>query len=128
MVHHTEWDRKMDKRGGYMQNDHDEMEQIIKEMAPGGAHYHPFKDGSVKTDSQIVHAGASAAVVHKGASYDPSLPSFYHGQWYQSSYSFFMGAVRGMSLILFVYFFMKILSMASKAMNKRTSRSKSRSR
>ena len=128
MVHHTEWDRKIDQRGGFMQKDHDEMEQIIKEMAPGGKHYHAFKDGSVKSDSQILHEGASASVVHRGKAYDHFLPSFYHGQWYQSSYSFMMSVMKVIMTILVLFIAMKFLMMATKPMVKRSSRSKSRSR
>ena len=128
MVHHTEWDRKMDQRGGYMQKDHDEMEQIIKEMAPGGKHYHAFKDGSVKTDSQILHDGASATVVHRGKDYDHSLPNFYHGKWYQSSDSFMMSVMKVFISILVIFLAMKLFMMAKKTMVKRSSRSKSKSR
>ena len=128
MVHHTEWDRKIDQRGGFMQKDHDEMEEIIKEMAPGGKHYHAFKDGSVKSDSQILNTGASASVVHRGKDYDHSLPSFYHGQWYQSSFSFMMSVIKVFMTILVVFIAVKFLMMATKPMVKRSSRSKSKSR
>lgn len=128
MVHHTEWDRQIDQRGGFMQKDHDEMEEIIKEMAPGGKHYHAFKDGSVKSDSQILHEGASATVVHRGKDYDHSLPSFYHGKWYQSSYSFMMGVIKVFFSILVIFIAMNFFMMATKPMVKRSSRSKSRSR
>ena len=128
MVHHTEWDRKIDQRGGLMQKDHDQMEEIIKEMAPGGKHYHAFKDGSVKYDSQILHEGASASVVHRGKAYDHSLTSFHHGKWYQSSYSFMLSVIKVFMSILVVFIAMKFFMMASKPMVKRSSRSKSRSR
>jgi hypothetical protein len=128
MVHHTEWDRKIDQRGGYMQKDHDEMEEIIREMAPGGKHHHAFKDGSVKSDSDILHKGASASVVHRGSDYDHSLPSFYHGKWYQSSDSFMMSALKAFLFIILTFIALKFFMMASKSMGKRSSRSKSRSR
>lgn len=127
MVHHTEWDRKIDQRGGYMQKDHDEMEEIIKEMAPEGKHYHAFKDGSVKSDSQIKHEGASATVVHRGKAYDHSLPSFYNGKWYQSSYSFMMSVLKVFLFIIITCIALKFFMMAAKPF-KRSSRSKSRSR
>ena len=132
MVHHSKWDRQKNYEGGYMQHDHDEMKEIIKEMAPGGKHYHAFKDGSVKTDAQILHSGASAEVVHAGKSYDPSLPSFYHGQWYKSSNTFLMSIIRVMLLIVIVFMFLKFVKMASRKMAsrkpKRSSRFKSKSR
>ena len=128
MVHHTEWDRKIDQRGGYMQKDHDEMEEIIKEMAPGGKHYHAFKDGSVKSDSQILHDGASATVMHRGVDYDHSLPSFYHGEWYQSSHSFMMSVLKVFLFIIVTFMAMKFLMMATKPTGKHSSRSKSRSK
>ena len=114
MVHHTEWDRKIDERGGYMQKDHDEMEEIIREMSPGGKHYHAFTDGSVKTDAQIVKTGATSEVVHRGAPYDHSLPSFYHGSWYQNSNYFFKGFLEVMSLVLIVFMLVKLMGMSSK--------------
>lgn len=128
MVHHTEWDRKIDQRGGLMQKDHDEMEEIIKEMAPGGNHDHAFKYGSVKSDSQILHEGASASVVHRGKAYDHSLPSLYHGEWYQSSYSFMLSVIKVCMSILVVFIAMKFFMMVTKPMVKRSSKSKSRSR
>lgn len=128
MVHHTEWDRKIDQRGGYMQQDHDEMEDIIKEMAPGGKHYHAFKDGSVKNDSQILHEGVSATVVHRGKDYDHSLPSFYHGKWYQSSDSFMISVIKVFAFLLIVSVALRFLVIVTKPRGKRSSRSKSRSR
>lgn len=133
MVHHTEWDRKVG-----MQGDNDEMDEIIKEMAPGGSHYHAFKDGSVKSDAQILHDGVSTKVVHKGAAYDHSLPSLYHGKWYDSDSfrkvfsseksepSFFMSVIRVMSLLLVLFICIKILGMVMKAM--KIPKSKSRSK
>jgi hypothetical protein len=128
MVHHTECDRKIDQRGGYMQKDQNEIEEIIKEMAPGGSHYHAFKDGSVKSDSQILHDGASATVVHRGADYDHSLPSFYHGKWYQSYHSFMMSVLKVFLLIIVTFMAMKFLMMTTKPLGKRSSRSKPRYR
>lgn len=119
MVHHTEWDRKIDQRGGYMQKDHDEMEEIIKEMAPEGKHYHAFKDGSVKSDSQTKHEGASATVVHRGKDYDHC--------WYQSSHSFMMSVLKVFLFIIITCIALKFFMMAAKPF-KRSSRSKSRSR
>ena len=131
MVHHTEWDRKTDQRGGYMQKDHDEMEEIIREMSPGGKHYHAFQDGSVKTDAQIKHEGSSSQVVHRGKSYDHSLPSLYHGKWYPSSQvsnqsSFFMTMVDLIIFIIFVFCFLKIAKMVWKTKSKSKSKSKSK--
>ena len=129
MVHHTEWDRKKNQQGGYMQKDHDEMEDIIREMSPGGKHYHAFKDGSIRTDAQIVHSGASSEVVHKGKPYNPSLPSFYHGRWYQSSYPFLMSMFSIMFFILILSCIIHFFRMARRSITrKRSSRSKSRSR
>ena len=128
MVHHTEWDRKTDQRGAYMQKDHDEMEEIIKEMAPGGKNYHSFNDGSIKSDSRILHEGASAIVDHRGKDYDHSLPSFYHGQWYQSSNSFRMSVLTVCFVIVMTYLARKSYMMPTKPVGKRSSRSKSRSR
>jgi hypothetical protein len=128
MVHHTEWDRKIDQRGGYMQKDHDEMEDIIKEMAPGGKHYHAFKYGSVKSDDQILQNGASATVVHRGVYYDNSLPSLYNGKWYQSSHSFMMSVLKVFLFIILTFIALKFLIMATKLTGKRSSRSKSRYR
>ena len=47
------------------------MDDIIREMAPGGTHHRAFHGG----DSR------SSEVVHKGAPYDRSLPSLYNGVW-----------------------------------------------
>ena len=131
MVHHTEWDGKLDQ-SGYMQKDHNEMEEIIKEMAPGGNHYHAFKDGSLKSDSQILHDGASATVVHRGKDYNNSLPNFYHGKLYQSSHSLMMSVLKVFLtfIVTFIVTFiaLKCFMMVSKLIGKRSSRSKSRSR
>lgn len=127
-MHHTDWDRMTNQRYGYMQKDHDEMEEIIKEMASGGKHYHAFKDGSVKSDSKILHEGASASLVHKGKDYDHSLPSFYHGKWYRSSDSFMMKILKVILFIILTFIALKFFMMASKSMGKRSSRSKSRSK
>lgn len=116
MVHHTEWDRRANQRGGFMQKDHNEMEQIIKEMAPGGKHHHPFKDGSVKTDSQIHHEGSETRVAYRGVDYDHSLPSLYRGQWYQSSYSLFTTAVKIILFILIAFCLMQLVRLAAKNM------------
>ena len=126
MVHHTEWDRKIDQQGGYMQKDHNEMEKIIKEMAPGGKHYHAFKDGSVKTDAQILSAGSSHTV-HKGAPYDSSLPSFNHGQWYHSTHSTFINIMFFIVLFVVVVMVLKAVRMA-KRHKRKSSRSRSKSR
>lgn len=129
MVHHTEWDRRKDQQGGFMQKDHDEMEEIIKEMAPGGKHYHAFKDGSLKSDSQILHEGALESVAHRGKAYDHNLPSFSHGKWYKSSDSFILSVIKVFMSILLVFIAIKFFMMATKPMRvKRSSRSKSRSR
>jgi len=94
-----------------MQKDHDEMEEIIKEMAPGGKHYHAFKDGSLKSDSQILHEGASER------------------KWYKSSDSFMLSVIKVFMSILVVFIAIKFFMMATKPMRvKRSSRSKSRSR
>ena len=130
MVHHTEWDREQDKRHGLMQSDHDEMEQIIKEMGPGGKHYHAFKDGSVKSDSQIMAKGASGTVVHRGKDYDHSLPSLYHGKWHKPSNASLsmMSFVRLLLLIACGFFAIKLITMAAKSMTVKRPRSRSRSR
>jgi len=106
MVHHTEWDRKVDQRGGYMQKDHDEMEEIIKEIAPVGKHYPAFKHGSAKYDSHC-------------------SPSFYH-RGYQSSHSM-ISVLKVFLFIILTCITLKFFMMASKPMGKRSSRSKSRS-
>ena len=131
MVHHTEWDRELDKQHGLMQSDHDDMEQIIKEMGPGGKHYHAFKDGSVKSDSQIMAEGTSATVVNRGKDYDHSLPSLYHGKWHKPSNSSLsiMSFIRLLMLIAVGFFAIKLISLAAKSMDtKRPRRSRSRSR
>lgn len=128
MVHHTEWDRERDKQGGFMQGDHDTMEQIIKEMAPGGKHYHAFKDGSVKSDKVILAEGAGAKVVHTGKDYDHSLPSWYHGEWYTSSHLLLMSFVRLFMFILFGFVGIKLISMASKSIQLKRSKSKAKSK
>ena len=109
MVHHNEWDRAMNHSSGYMQKDKNEMEEIIKEMSPGGKHYHPFNDGNVLTDSQILRNGASSETVHKGAPYDRSLPSFYHGHWYKSSHSALMSITKVMAFIVVVFVALKFV-------------------
>lgn len=133
MVHHNEWDRKLNEKNGYMQKDHDEMEEIVKEMAPGGNHYHAFKDGSVgsvKSDSNNLNERTS---VHRGKYYDHSLPSFYHGKWSnpnpnQSSDSVMMSVIKVFAFLLVASFALKCLMMVTKSSKKRSSRSKSRSR
>ena len=124
MVHHTEWDRKIDQKGGYMQKDHNEMEEIIKEMAAGN-HYYAFKDESVKSDSQILHDGASTTVVvHRGADYDHSLPSLYNGKW--CSHFFMMSVLKVFLFIILTFIALKFLM---KPLDKRSgSKSRCRSR
>lgn len=70
MVHHTEWDRKFDDNFGYMLKDREEMKDIIREMAPGGKHYHPEPSAS------------PLPVTPHATSNDNPLPSLYHGKWY----------------------------------------------
>jgi hypothetical protein len=82
MVHHTEWDRRYDKRTGSMQKDHDEMEDIIREMQPGGKHYHAPGTG-VKSDKQILRKARKHMVHAGGKDYDHSLYSLHHGKWYK---------------------------------------------